>query len=289
MTDSHNSQPDNSQPDNSQPDNSQPDHWQQRQDLLASYVLGDLTSEEVTEVNELLASHPELVEEVKHLQETLALLPFALPEDEPPQKLGSQILQAATGISKENSRFSISKNNISKNNITKNSISKKVNSKQKIWLGLAGALAASFILGLGIYSYSLQKTIVATRNELSYYQETVALLGQPNNRLLSLKGTDKKSQATGSFVIVPDVGKGVLSLQNLSPLPRNKVYRLWAVKNGEKVDCGDFKVNPQGKALVKLPVDNSMVNISSALVTVEPLQPVSQPTGETVMKGHISL
>lgn len=259
---------------NSQPHNWESDDWKQRQELLASYVLGDLTPEEVGEVNKLLASHPELVEEVKHLQETLALLPFALPQDEPPQKLGSQILQAAKISPKEKPL---------------SGISKKVNNKQKVWLGLAGGFAASFILGLGVYSYSLQEKMLATRNKLSYYQETVALLRQPNNRLLSLEGITSKSEATGSFVIVPNSGKGVLSLKNLSPLPSNKVYRLWAVKNGEKVDCGDFTVNPRGQALVQLPVDNSMVNISSALVTIEPLKPVPQPTGETVMRGSVSL
>ena len=270
MTDSHNSQPDN---------------WEQTKELLASYVLGDLTSEEAVKVNQLLTSHPELLEEVKHLQETLSLLPFALPEDEPPQKLGSQILQVATGISNENSLLSVSE---------------KVNSEKKVALGLTGAIAsrvlsckriffgaiaASFILGLGFYSYSLQQKIAVTTNKLSYYQETIALLRQPNNRLLSLKGTINKPEATGSFVIVPNSGKGVLSLQNLSPLPKGKIYRLWAVTNGEKVDCGEFEVNPEGKAFVQLPVDNSMVNISSALVTIEPLESVSQPTGKTVMRG----
>ena len=270
----HNSQFHDSQSHNSQTHDSQPHNSLQTEELLASYVLGDLTAEEVAKVNELLASRPELLEEVKHLQETLALLSFALPEDEPPQFLGSQILQAAKENNTENSLLSIAQ---------------KVSRRRKVWLGSAGAFAASFIVGLGFYSHHLQQKLVVTRKELSYYQETIALLRQPNNRLLSLKGIGKKFEASGSFVIVPSSGKGVLSLQNLSPLPEGKVYRLWAVTNGEKVDCGDFEVNPQGKALVQLPVDNSMVNISSALVTIEPLEPVSQPTGETVMRGGISL
>ena len=36
------------------------------QELLASYVLGDLTSEEVTEVNKLLEQNPELIAEVNN-------------------------------------------------------------------------------------------------------------------------------------------------------------------------------------------------------------------------------
>ncbi|KST67534.1 anti-sigma factor [Mastigocoleus testarum] len=281
MNDSHNSKFHNWEPHN----------WKEKQELLASYVLGDLTPEEVAQVNKLLAANPELVEEVKHLQETLALLPFALPEDEPPQKLGLQIMQAATKVSNNQLQLDTNKNSVDKdsteNSIEKNIISKKFNHKQKVWLGLTGAIAASVLLGLGFYNYSLQEEMLTTRNKLSYYQETVALLRQPNNRLLPLKGINDKSEATGSFVIIPNSGKGVLSLQNLRPLPKNKVYRLWAVSNGEKVDCGDFQVNSRGQVLVQLPVDNSMVDISSALVTIEPLQSVSYPTGQMVMKGNM--
>ena len=285
MNDSHNSKFHNWEPHN----------WKEKQELLASYVLGDLTPEEVAQVNKLLAANPELVEEVKHLQETLALLPFALPEDEPPQKLGLQILQVATEVSNEvsnnQSQLDISQNitnkESTKNSIEKNIVSKKFNRKQKVWLGLTGAIAASVLLGLGFYNYRLQEEMLTTRNKLSYYQETIALLRQPNNRLLPLRGINDKSEATGSFVIIPNSGKGVLSLQNLRPLPKNKVYRLWAVSDGEKVDCGDFQVNSRGQVLVQLPVDESMVDISSALVTIEPLQPVFYPTGQMVMKGNI--
>lgn len=249
-------------------------NFQERQELLASYVLGDLTPEEVAQVNELLAEQPELVEEVQRLQETLALLPFALPENEPPEALSSQILRAAMGISPDVPTF--------------HTISRTA-SRKKLWLGIAGGMVAGFVTVLGLYNYRLQQEVVAVRKELSGYRDAIALLRQPNNRLLTLNGINNTANASGSFVIIPKHEKAVLSLQNLNPLPQGKVYRLWAVTSGKKIDCGDFQTDTTGKVFLQLPVDTSMGIISEAFVTIEPSQPVSQPTGEMVMKGSLSI
>ena len=237
----------------------------QLQELLASYVLGDLESEEVVEVKKLLDNHPELIAEINQLQETLALLPFALPDTEPPPALASQILQAVT----ETKTAPITSNK---------------NSKKQFWQIICASFVASIMLGLGLYNYRLQQQVSTIRQQISSYQNTIALLRQENISLIALEGTEVNSQAFGSFAIAP-TGKAVLTLQNLPKLPENRVYRLWAVAEGKKIDCGEFKVNEKGKVLLQLPVDSSMRSVSSALVTVEPLQPVEEPTGEIVMRS----
>ncbi|KZL47797.1 hypothetical protein A2T98_21400 [Nodularia spumigena CENA596] len=62
-------------------------NFDELQELLAGYVLGDLTSEEVAKVKQLLETSPELKVEVNGLQNSLALLPWALPETSPPKNL----------------------------------------------------------------------------------------------------------------------------------------------------------------------------------------------------------
>ncbi len=238
---------------------------QELQEFLASYVLGDLTSEEVAEAKKLLENHPELIQEVNNLQETLALLPFALPETQPPQALSSQILRAASEF-------------------TTTQITSNQSGKKQLWQTITTTVVISIIIGLGLYNYRLQQQASAIRREIWRYQDTIALLRQQNLSLIPLEGTKINPQASGSFAIAP-TGKAVLSLQNLPQLPENRVYRLWAVAQGKKIDCGDFEVNQKGKVLLQLPVDNSIGKISSALVTVEPLQPVKQPTGEIVMQS----
>jgi len=240
---------------------------------LASYVLGDLTPEEVASVNQLLESHPELATEVSRLQKTLALLPLSLPETSPPAMLGSQILQAA----RDSDTSSTAR------------VSNRLRPRPNAWLGVAGSIAASVIVGLGLYGYRLHQEVIAARAELSRYEEAIALLRQPSNRLVSLKGTNAIPQAFGSMVVVPSSEVAVLTLQNLAPLPKGQIYRLWEAADGKKIYCGEFKPDSQGKVFVELPLDNFMFGNSSILVTIEPSQKTPQPIGETVMTGGMSL
>ena len=242
-------------------------------ELLASYVLGDLMTEEVASVNQLLDAHPELKAEVSRLQKTLALFPLALPEAQLPPTLGDRILQTASGAAVSSTASS----------------SNRVARRLTAWLGVVGSVAASVVVGLGFYSYRLHQQVVATQAELSRYQEAIALLRQPQNRLLSLKGTETTPAASGSLVVVPQSEAMVLTLQNLTPLPKGKIYRLWGVADGQKIYCGEFNTDPQGRVLVELPLDPEMSDSSSVVITVEPSEKLSYPTGETVMTGSISL
>ena len=65
------------------------------EELIAGYVLGNLSSEEAEELRQLLTEHPKLSAEIHRLQEVLELMPYALPEVNPPQHLRSAILEAA--------------------------------------------------------------------------------------------------------------------------------------------------------------------------------------------------
>jgi anti-sigma-K factor RskA len=258
-------------------------------ELLASYVLGDLTPEEVARVNQLLKSHPELEVEVSRLQQTLALLPLSLPEASPPATLGSEIVQAA---SKDASNSATSESKIFRRkteSLPAGIWTNRVGRRPRIWLGLAGSIAASVLIGMSLYSYRLHQQVVATRAELSRYREAISLLRQPSNRLLSLQGTNVIPAASGSLVVVPSSEVIVLTLQNLTPLPEGQIYRLWGVANGQKIYCGEFNPDSQGRVLVEFPLDAEMSDSSSVVITVEPSQQLPHPTGETVMTGSMLL
>jgi hypothetical protein len=47
-------------------------------ELLAGYVLGDLSSDDIILVQQYLDSHPDAIVEVEELQTTLGLLPLGL-------------------------------------------------------------------------------------------------------------------------------------------------------------------------------------------------------------------
>lgn len=56
-------------------------------ELLAGYVLGDLSPAEQTLLEDYLKTHPEAYQEIDALERTLALVPLALPEPSPAPRL----------------------------------------------------------------------------------------------------------------------------------------------------------------------------------------------------------
>jgi anti-sigma-K factor RskA len=241
---------------------------QQWQALLADYVLGDVSPEEAERVHQLLITHPELHQELDYLQETLALIPLALPESSLPKNLGQNILKLAQAE-------------------TPFSVVEIPQKKSKVGLFSLAAIAFSFILGLGFYNYRLHQELTIAQAQLSQYQDAIAALPESNNRLLSLKGTQKAPMARGVVLIMPKTHKAMMTVQNLSTLPEGKVYRLWAVANGKKFDCGKFNANEKGQVIKEMPLDDVIANTSMLVVTIEPTESVDQPTGIEVMTGSI--
>ena len=62
------------------------------QTLAAGYVLGDLSSEEMVQFQQLLVNHPELAHTVASLQETLLMLPHGLSPGQPDTQVRAKLL-----------------------------------------------------------------------------------------------------------------------------------------------------------------------------------------------------
>ncbi len=243
-------------------ENQQAGEWDE---LLAGYVLGDLSSEEIVKVKEHLAQNPELRIEITNLEATLSLLPLSLPQTTPSKGIRENILQSAQASLISSPSLPIWK-------------------KPQMWIFLIVGLGAMGMTTLGFTNYRLQEKLAVAETELSSYKDAIALLRKPNNRLLAIKSMKDQQQSSGSLLIAPQEQTAMLSLQNVSALPRGKVYRMWAFVDGKKVACAEFKPNAEGKVFLKLPLEN-WAETSTVAVTIEPSAQTLEPTGETVMMG----
>lgn len=230
-------------------------------ELLAGYVLENLSPTETALVTEYLATHPEAQAELQQLQATLALMPMALPAANPAPALKKRLLEAA---------------------------SPRIPSRQKngstIWFVVAiTGLAAAAIAGLGWQNYRITQELASTKQELRHQQ---AMLMQPSNRLFAMKGIDSNQSSVGSLILVPASSKAVLALQKVPPLPRGKVYRMWAyVKDQEKeIACADFRPDRSGQVSQYLPLDKWQ-NVTTVVVTIEPEKESPEAEGTAVMMG----
>jgi anti-sigma-K factor RskA len=229
--------------------------------LAAGYVVGDLDRAEAEVFEQLLAENPALVVEVKRLQATLDQVVYSLNSVEPPPHLQGAILSAAT------TTFQPSQHK----------------QPRLLWPTIVGSVAALLILYLGVDNYRL-------RQDLGMAGDINTLLQQSQTQLFSLKAVNASDTAAGSFVVNLGQRQGILAVQNLVAPPTGKVYRLWAIADGEKIPCGTVKINPQGKVLDKfwMPADFYDTGISGLFVTLESSETSRYPTGTIVMQGNSS-
>jgi anti-sigma factor RsiW len=281
-----------------QPENTEPNPWPE---LLAGYVLGDLSPEDVIAVKQYLEIHPEAIAEVESLQQALALIPLGLPNAAPPRELKQRVLAAAQADLQEDLTQNLPTERelgAAVMNIAQPQTSTQQRA-QKRWFAMAGGIAAATIAAFGIQSYQLQQELKATRQEiaqmrqtqekliatqgdLNRYQQAVATIEQAPGRMLNLAGSGIAASASGNVVITPSQRQAVLMIQNMPKPPEGKVYHLWAMVEGRKVACIQFTPEADGKVLMQLPADR-WVNAIGVAVTLEPNQSEVQPTGDMVM------
>ncbi len=228
--------------------------------LAAGYVVGDLDRAEVEVFEQLLAENPVLMAEVKRLQATLDQVVYSLNSVEPPPHLQSAILVAATTTFQPSQKPS-----------------------RLLWYTIMGSVAALLIMYLGVDNYRL-------RQDFRMAEDINTLLQQSQTQLFSLKAVNASDTAAGSFVVNLGQRQGILAVQNLMAPPTGKVYRLWAIADGEKIPCGTVKINPQGKVLDKfwMPADFYDTGISGLFVTLESSETSRYPTGTIVMQSKSS-
>jgi anti-sigma-K factor RskA len=256
-----------------------PEPWSE---LLAGYVLGDLTPAEICRVEQYLTEHPERSTEIGNLMATLDLLPLTLPAANPPTLLRQQILQVAESEA-----------------VVASSPMRppQIRSSSGIWRSTLAGLGLLLLAGLGWHNYRLSHELATVKQDLATqiaqsqqsqtYQSVISLLQQPNNRFLALKNKAGKSMGMGSLVMVPTKSAAVLTLQQMAPLPTGQVYRMWAIMGDEEMACADFLPDAAGKVLMQIPLD-SWKSAKKVMITIEQ-KGAKEAEGEVAIEGESSI
>ncbi len=239
-------------------------HSQELQELIAGYVLGDLSSMEAENFQQLLAVYPEIADEVNRLQEVLAAIPYGLADSEPSPNLKLAILESALHPTPQPTA------------------TKKYSSHLRIW----GGIVALVTIALGIDNYTVRHRLAAVQATVLKQRDVIAMLQQPNTQLVSLKGMDNFSTASGNLLMTAGQTEAVLLLQNLPPLPQGQSYQLWSVINEEKVALEKFNSNQQERVFIKIPL-SAAKNLNQLMITIEFSSSPSTPNGPMVMSSNL--
>jgi anti-sigma-K factor RskA len=247
-------------------------HDEHQQQLIAGYVLGDLSPEEEAELRRLLSEQPQLNREVERLREVLDLMPYALPEVEPSPYLRDAILDAASATNSPVRRL-----------------------RRWPWGKIAGGITAAIALVLAFENAVLHRRLNYARSQIDRYRSELAIaqtqnrvipvLQRPQTHVFSLLGTGETQTASGSLILDLDTGRAMLVFQNLPVPAADRIYRLWAIVEEEKILCSQFGTNAEGAVFDEFAIAHQACRAidSTFAVTLERLTAPPQPAGPVVL------
>jgi anti-sigma-K factor RskA len=206
-------------------------------DLIAGYVLNNLSPEETVRFRQALANDPALAKELKAFEEAFALLSYSSPILEPAARLKGNILSAASRLSSQTpSEESVLEKPVLEKPVLKELILEEpalkaaqssnvvpiASARQRNWQRWIPAIstAAVAVAALGLNQIrsdqqfqkttALQQQIEATnselnrlRSELRASQEMTALLSDPNIKMYSLTAEETGSETGSETNVLP--------------------------------------------------------------------------------------
>jgi Anti-sigma-K factor rskA len=279
-------------------------------DLVAGYILDDLSPEEMALLNEALAETPALAEEVASFGEAFSLLPYNLPMREPAASLKHKIISAASNSLAEPLPGRIAANNLeaSRTNVV------PINSPRRSWqqwipaigTGIAAVAVAAFGLNQFQLAQQSQQQIVALgqqleatnnelkrlRSELQADRGTLALLSQPDTQMYPLIGITNPNNgriSTARLLARSSDRAVTLVAHDLPTLSNNQIYRLWAVATptAAPMYCGQFRQNNGGTAQWVAPNVACTKNPTKLLITLDAPTDPTTSAGPLVMQSSI--
>ncbi|HEU4327085.1 MAG TPA: anti-sigma factor [Roseiflexaceae bacterium] len=254
-------------------------------DLLTAYALDALEPEEIARVDSLLEQHPEWHQTLAELRATAALLPYGLPQAEPPPSLRRRTLDHATGRAP---RLPL----------------QRPAAPLRRWLLALGGLAAVALLAAGLAWAQLgaaqtelartQADLATARAELTRAQADLAAAQSAQRRVAEVLALSEPlvtmSGPGGRGTVLRAPSGETLVAAQLPQLAQGRVYQLWLIQgSGAPVSGGTFTVDEQGFGLLRLGTTAlSPLAADTFAITDEPAGGSPGPTTTPLVAGQQS-
>lgn len=95
------------------------------------------------------------------------------------------------------------------------------------------------------------------------------------------------SSASATVAWLAQAGVGVLRADNFPPLPPDKVYQFWLIKNGVRTSGGVFTVDSNGRGVLVFTPDASLDDFDGMGVTPEPAGGSAGPTAPPIVTATL--
>lgn len=245
--------------------------------ILEAYALAEVTAAERLNVEQVLAQHPEVREELRKVEETLERVVFASAV-RPRSSVKEKIMATISNMKSGAKVISLTP-------------------ERPIWRYAVAASVAIALMASYLAFYYRQQWQDATgeltqikaerqqiaeeynvvNQKLDKIQGDLAIIENTSFTKVVMKGTDNDKNALASIYWNSSSQEVYLSIQQLKEISKENQFQLWAIVNGKPVDAGVFDLNFAG--LLKMKNINGAVAFA---VTIEPRGGKENPTMETM-------
>ncbi|MBD3748239.1 MAG: anti-sigma factor [Sphingobacteriales bacterium] len=264
--------------------------------ILELYVLGDLSMQEMAEVEQMAQLHPEIKAELAEIEKAMNNIANSLTV-KPDLKVKAGFFNSISFSDEEEVGAAKAESNEGAKVIMMNS--RKLNFYK---FSLAACLALLLVSILAIINLNnnlkaskqqiaeLQNSNQNFANKVNYLDQRVSsseqalnVLSNPDYKMVKLNGTPNSPNSKLVIAFNAKEKKVILDLHNMD-MPTNDEahqYQLWALVDGKPVDLGLFDASDSKNAFVK---DMKSIGVAQAFaVTLEPRGGSVNPTLDKMM------
>ena len=231
-------------------------------DLLPAYAIGSLDVDELSRVEEHLASCLLCRSESRDLQEVSAQLGLAAPVASPSPDLKDRLMQRlrrGRGVQPERSLVEPP--------------------PRPFWERLLPAW--------GLASLVLIVALAGANLFLWQRMDRLEFSSPGGMRAVPLSPPDAASPATGFVLISADGDDGALVVDGLPPLDEDQQYQLWLIRDGTRTSGAVFSTDEREYGGTRIRAPRPLLDYSAVGITIEPAGGSPQPTGPRVLGGPL--
>jgi anti-sigma-K factor RskA len=225
------------------------------EELAAGYVLGALEPDDEHDFQRHLDGCPACETTVRELEVVAGGLAYAAPPIDPPGALWAGIRREIQPEAAPRGTIPVP--------ITSSAPEARARRRgRRLLPGLAAAAALLLGLAMAVWNLSLRDDNAAIRGRLAALERATQLANDPSASLVALDDTPGPEDAQATVITSSRQDRGVLLIQSLPPLARDRVYELWCLPQGE--------IHKAQKALVFVPLRRQGVQALEFEVPVQP-------------------
>ena len=228
-------------------------------DLLESYALNALSTEERREFEDFLIAHPERQAQVDEIVAITGLLALAPEEYEPPTRLRENVL----GQVRDESQPAGASDRRPLAGL------KKFFTGGKLAIGAAAAVAVALLS----WNVLLQGELREQQSELQTFRNDTRI-----EQAYTLNGTGE------GMVLRFQDHEAVLMADDLPPVPDDMEYQIWCITGDKTVPAGTFR-SEDGPVAAN--INSPVANVETVAVTVEPAGGSPEPTSDPFLVAKL--